>query len=144
MLLSKTTLARNSRDFCCGAMALVVDLEAVARVKEHCLSVHLQRAKARGKKANGIKVSYWRQRSSSMILREPNTSRCCLLLERKLQSLFYFILFIFKIYLFLFWAALGLHCRTQAFSSCGEWGLLFVVLHGLLIVVASLFAEHGL
>ena len=30
------------------------------------------------------------------------------------------------------------------FSSCGEWGLLFVAVHGLLIVVASLVAEHGL
>ena len=29
------------------------------------------------------------------------------------------------------------------FSSCGERGLLFVVVHGLLIVVASLVAEHG-
>ena len=32
----------------------------------------------------------------------------------------------------------------RAFSSCGEWGLLFVVVRGLLIVVASLAAEHGL
>ena len=31
-----------------------------------------------------------------------------------------------------------------AFSSCGEWGLLFVAVRGLLIAVASLFAEHGL
>ena len=29
-------------------------------------------------------------------------------------------------------AALGLRCCVQAFSSCGEWGLLFVVVHGLL------------
>ena len=41
-------------------------------------------------------------------------------------------------------AALGLHCYTWAFSSCGEWGLLFVVVRGLLIAVASLVAEHGL
>ena len=34
-------------------------------------------------------------------------------------------------------AALGLCCCTRAFSSCGEWGLLFVVVHGLLIAVAS-------
>ena len=34
--------------------------------------------------------------------------------------------------------ALGLRCCAQAFSSCGEWGLLFVVVHGLLIAVASL------
>ena len=33
---------------------------------------------------------------------------------------------------------LGLHCCVQAFSSCGEWRLLFVVVRGLLIVVASL------
>ena len=31
-----------------------------------------------------------------------------------------------------------------AFSSCGEWELLFIVVHGLLIVVASLVAERGL
>ena len=32
---------------------------------------------------------------------------------------------------------LGLCCCTRAFSSCGEQGLLFVTVHGLLIVVAS-------
>ena len=41
-------------------------------------------------------------------------------------------------------AALGLHCCARAFSSCSEWGLLFVVVRGLLIAVASLVAEHGL
>ena len=41
-------------------------------------------------------------------------------------------------YLFnLFLAALGLRCCTWAFSSCGEQGLLFVVVHVLLIAVAS-------
>ena len=35
-------------------------------------------------------------------------------------------------------AALGLCCCVQAFSSCSEQGLLFVVVRGLLIVVASL------
>ena len=48
----------------------------------------------------------------------------------------------FVIYLFM--AALGLRCCTGAFSSCGEWVLLFVAVHGLLIAVASLVAEHGL
>ena len=51
------------------------------------------------------------------------------------------------LYLFiylLFLAALGLRCCTRAFSSCGERGLLFVVVRGLLIAVASLVAEHGL
>ena len=39
---------------------------------------------------------------------------------------------------------LGLHCCARPFSSCGEWGLLFVAVHGLLVAVASLVAEHGL
>ena len=41
-------------------------------------------------------------------------------------------------------AALGLHCCMRAFSSCGECGLLFDEVHGPLIAVASLVAEHRL
>ena len=41
-------------------------------------------------------------------------------------------------------SALGLRCCAGAFSSCGERGLLFVAVRGLLIVVASFVAEHGL
>ena len=44
----------------------------------------------------------------------------------------------------LFLAVLGFRCCAWAFSSCSEWGLLFVVVRGLLIEVASLVAEHGL
>ena len=33
---------------------------------------------------------------------------------------------------------------ARAFSSCGDRGLLLVVVRGLLIAVASLVAEHGL
>ena len=47
-------------------------------------------------------------------------------------------------YIYSFLAALGLRCCMRAFSSCGERGLLFVEVHGLLIAVASLVAEHGL
>ena len=47
-------------------------------------------------------------------------------------------------FLNLFLAVLGLRCCTRAFSSCGERGLLFVAVSGLLIVVASLVADHGL
>ena len=47
-----------------------------------------------------------------------------------------------KIYLFL--AALGLRCCAWAFSSCGERGLLFVAVRGLLIAVSSLVAENRL
>ena len=60
---------------------------------------------------------------------------------------FKWCLFIFKIiylFIYLFLAALGLHCCAQAFSSCGERGLLFVAVRGLLIAVASLVPEHGL
>ena len=62
---------------------------------------------------------------------------------------FIFILFIYlfiylKNLIYLFLAVLGLRCCEQAFSSCGEQGLLFVVVRGLLIAVASLVAEHRL
>ena len=49
-----------------------------------------------------------------------------------------------KKFFFKFLAALGLRCCARAFCSCGEQGLLFIVVCGLLIVVASLVAEHGL
>ena len=52
-----------------------------------------------------------------------------------------FFFLIYFIYLCL--AALGLHCCAQAFSSCDERGLLYIVVHGLLIAVASLVAEQG-
>ena len=35
------------------------------------------------------------------------------------------------LFIILFLAALGLRCCTRAFSSCGKWGLLFVVVRGL-------------
>ena len=52
-------------------------------------------------------------------------------------------LFIYLAFFF-FLAALGLRCCARAFSSCGEQGLLFVAVHGLLVAVVSLVAEHGL
>ena len=62
--------------------------------------------------------------------------------SRKPDLFFFFFKFIDFIYLFIL-AALNLHCCAQSFSSCGERGLLFVVVHRLLIVVASV-VEHGL
>ena len=47
-------------------------------------------------------------------------------------------------FIYLFLAALDLCCCAWAFSSCGERGLLFVAVHGLLTLVASLIVEHGL
>ena len=45
---------------------------------------------------------------------------------------------------FFFLAALGLRCCAWAFSRCSKQGLLFVVVRGLLMAVASLVVEHGL
>ena len=58
--------------------------------------------------------------------------------------MFFLVLFCFFKLINLFLAALGLCCCARAFSCCGERGLLFVVVRGLLIAVASLVVEHGL
>ena len=50
--------------------------------------------------------------------------------------------FFFLIYLFM--AVLGLCFCARAFSSCGKWGPLFIVVRGPLTIVASLVAEHRL
>ena len=52
--------------------------------------------------------------------------------------------FFFFFFIFLFLAVLGLRCCMWALSSCGEQGLLFIVVRGLLIAVASLVVEHEL
>ena len=57
-------------------------------------------------------------------------------------SLMHFF-FLIHLFIYLFLVVLGLRCCTRAFSSCGEWGLLFVAVRGLLLVVASLVVEHG-
>ena len=54
------------------------------------------------------------------------------------------LLLLIYLLIYLFLAELGLCCCTEAFSSCGEQGVLFVAVRGLLIAVASLVAEHGL
>ena len=46
------------------------------------------------------------------------------------------------LFMYLFLVVLGLHCCVRAFSSCGERGLLFTVMDGLLIAVASLHMWH--
>ena len=48
------------------------------------------------------------------------------------------------IYLFIYGCVGVCCCCARAFSSCGERGLLFVAVRGLLVVVASVVAEHGL
>ena len=56
---------------------------------------------------------------------------------------FFKILFLF-LFTYLFLAALGLHCWVRPLSSCGEWGLLLVVVREASHAVASLVVEHGL
>ena len=41
-------------------------------------------------------------------------------------------------------AVLGLRFCARAFSSCGKWGPLFIMVHGPLTIAASLVAEHRL
>ena len=60
---------------------------------------------------------------------------------QKLMHFFFLNLFILIIYFWLRWVLVA---TCGLFSSCGERGLLFIVVCGLLIVVASLVAEHGL
>ena len=45
---------------------------------------------------------------------------------------------------FLFLVALSLSFCARAFSICGKWGPLFIVVHGPLAIAASLVAEHRL
>lgn len=51
---------------------------------------------------------------------------------------------VFFVCLCLFLVALGLHYWARAFSSCRDWGLLFVVVLGLLTLGASLVSGHRL
>ena len=53
------------------------------------------------------------------------------------------VLFLFFL-LFYFWLRWVFVAVRRLFSSCGEQGLLFLVVHGLLIAVTSLVAEHRL
>ena len=60
-----------------------------------------------------------------------------------LNSVFFFFFLNLFIYLFIL-AVLGLHLCARAFSSCGEWGPLFITVRGPLTIAASLVAEHRL
>ena len=56
----------------------------------------------------------------------------------------YFSFYLFIYLLFIYFGCVGSSLLHVAFSSCGEQGLLFVVVPGLLTAVASLVVEHGL
>ena len=55
----------------------------------------------------------------------------------------FFLIFIY-LFIYLVLAVLGLCFSARAFSSCGEWGPLFIAVSGPLTVAASLVAEHRL
>ena len=55
-----------------------------------------------------------------------------------------FIFFKFYLFIYLFLAVLGLCFCVRAFSSCGNWGPLFIAVHRPLTIAASLVAEHRL
>ena len=84
-----------------------------------------------------VRCSQWRKKYQLNQLFQMHS------LAHKIQQsiLFYFLI---NLFIYLSLAALGLRCCMRAFSSCGERGLLFVAVHGLLIVVASLVVANGL
>ena len=63
--------------------------------------------------------------------------------EPAIRGPFFFNKFIY-LFIYLFLAVLGLRFCVRAFSSCGEWGPLFIAVCGPLTVAASLVAEHRL
>ena len=65
--------------------------------------------------------------------------------NQRSKSYFFFLMHaFFKIFIYLFLAALVFIAARGLFFNCGERGLLFFLVHGLLIVVASLAVEHRL
>ena len=65
----------------------------------------------------------------SPVIYTPVLFHCCFFAQMMVVG---FVLFCFVL------ATLGLFCFSGASSSCGEQGLLFVVMHRLLVAVASL------
>ena len=61
-----------------------------------------------------------------------------MLSENIFISFFHLNAFKKNVFTYLFLAEQGLRCCAQAFSSCGEWAILSIVVHRHLIVVVSL------
>ena len=74
----------------------------------------------------------------------PHLLFVILAVRTKLQFSFFLKLYNFYLFIYLFMAVLGLRFCARAFSSCGKWGPLFIMVCGPLTVVASLVAEHRL
>ena len=63
--------------------------------------------------------------------------------QHSLWALFFFLMKA-SLFLYLFFAVLGLRFCARALSSCGKRGPLFIAVRGPLTVAASLVAEHRL
>ena len=57
----------------------------------------------------------------------------------EVQNLFCFVL----VFIYLFLAALSLHCCVQALSAFSGWGLLFVMVHRLLLLQSTGSGRSG-
>ena len=64
--------------------------------------------------------------------------------KNKNKYIFFFFNKFIYLFIYLFMAVLGLRFCARAFSSCGEWGPLFIPVRGPLTVAAPPVAEHRL
>ena len=92
-----------------------------------------------------LRFTHWFQQKSNVELllvriSDHSSGNDCHYRDNTGSALIYLFTLIF-LFIFLSLIMLGLHCCVWTFSSC-EGGLLFIVVHRLLIVVASLVAEH--
>ena len=71
-------------------------------------------------------------------------SNCWRKLRKSASSTSNFFFFNFYLFIYLFLAVLGLRFCASAFSICDKWGPLFIAVHKLLTIAASLVAEHRL
>ena len=76
--------------------------------------------------------SQWRTNKRKTMLKKKKKKMSNIMSSHKDQDFFFFL------------AALRLRYCMLVFSSCGEWGLLFVIVQRIFIAVASLVAEHKL
>ena len=96
----------------------------------------------------GIKFQV--QNKPLILSRYFDTERCLLFSFQRIRVTMTSVLENWKLHFFsflkliYFWLRWVFVAACGVFSSCSEQGLLFVAVHGLLIVVASLVAEHGL
>ena len=97
---------------------------------------------------NSAQGSHFRTSSPTVVIfcfffysSHPNEREGCLFV---VFFVFFFLFFTLYLFIYLFLAVLGLRFCVWVFSSCGEWGPLFIAVRGALTVAAFLVAEHRL